>query len=99
MDPIHLEVLTSPNCPYSPKAIRVAQRVISKHKGMSIYLREVSVATHEGEEMAEAYEIDSTPTFTINGRIAFVGVPAPDTLSDLIKEELDRERFRNSYFF
>ncbi|MFH1471020.1 MAG: glutaredoxin, partial [Candidatus Micrarchaeota archaeon] len=68
MDPIHLDVLTSPNCPYSPRALRVAQRVISRHRNLSILLREVSVATHEGEEMAEAFEIDSTPTFAINGR-------------------------------
>ncbi len=99
MDPIHVDILTSPNCPYSPRAIRVARRVVSRHKEVPILLREVSVATHEGEEMAEAFEIDSTPTFAINGKIAFIGVPAPDVLSQLIKEELDRERFRNSYFF
>ncbi|MFH0818110.1 MAG: thioredoxin family protein [Candidatus Micrarchaeota archaeon] len=99
MDLIHLDILTSPNCPYSPKALRVAQRVISRHKEVPILLREVSVATHEGEEMAEAFEIDSTPTFAINGRIAFVGVPAPEVLSNIIHEELEREKSRNSYFF
>ncbi len=99
MDSIHLEILTSPNCPYSPRALRIAQRVINHYKSVPILLREVSVATHEGEEMAEAYEIDSTPTFTINGKVAFVGVPAAKVLSQLIKEELEKERFRNSYFF
>ncbi len=99
MDPIHIDVLTSPNCPYSPKAIRVAQRVISRQKGIPILFREISVATHEGEEMAEMFEIDSTPTFAVNGKIAFIGVPAPGVLSEIIKEELDKERSRNSYFF
>jgi len=99
MDSIHLDILTSPNCPYSPRAVRVAQRVVSKHKGASILMREISVATQEGENMAEAFEIDSTPTFAINGKIAFVGVPAPDVLTQIIKEELEREHSRNTYFF
>ncbi len=99
MDPIHLDIVTSPNCPYSPRALRIAQRVIMRQQGALILLREISVATPEGEELAESFSIDSTPTFAINGKIAFVGVPAPDVLAQIIKEEMDKERSRNSYFF
>lgn len=99
MDPIHIDILTSPNCPYSSRAIRVAQRVIGRQKGVSILMREVSVATQEGEELAEVFDIDSTPTFAVNGKVAFIGVPAPEVLTQIIKEEMDKEKARNSYFF
>ena len=99
LEPIYLDILTSPNCPYSPKAVRIAQRVISRQKEVPVLLREISVVTQEGEELAEMFEIDSTPTFAINGKVAFVGVPAPEVLAELINEELKKERSRNSYFF
>jgi protein-disulfide isomerase len=98
MNAIHLDILTSPNCPYSPKAVRVAQKVVLKGN-IPVLLREISVATQEGEDIAEAFHIDSTPTFAINGKIAFVGVPAPDVLSGIILDEIKRERERTNYFF
>ncbi|MFH1447492.1 MAG: thioredoxin family protein [Candidatus Micrarchaeota archaeon] len=99
MSAIYLNILTSPNCPHSPKAIRVAERVIAKKHRFPIHFREISVITQEGEIMAESFHLDSTPTFTINGKVAFVGVPSTRTLNELLNDEINKEFHRDSYFF
>ncbi len=99
MEPIYINVITSPNCPYSPKAVKIARKVTTKKYGAQVCIREVSIVTPEGENMAESYRLDSTPAFTINGKVAFVGVPEVSLLSKLIKDEIHNERCRSSYFF
>ena len=99
MGPVYVEVLTSPNCPYSPKALRIAETVTRKTFGESVVLREISVATSEGEMIANEYQIEATPTITINGKIAFVGVPSARVLGGLIKVEFEREKRMSSAYF
>ncbi|MCX6778310.1 MAG: thioredoxin family protein [Candidatus Micrarchaeota archaeon] len=98
MAPVYVEVLTSPNCPYSPKALKIAESVTRK-KGEHVILREISVATSEGENIANDYNIEATPTIAINGRIAFVGVPSARVLGGLITEEFEREKRMVSAYF
>ena len=68
-----VEVLTSPTCPYCPMAVRLAKEM--EAKGLC-NAREISVATPEGMDLARKHSIQGVPTILINGRVAFVGVPA-----------------------
>ncbi|MEM4390133.1 MAG: thioredoxin family protein [Candidatus Micrarchaeia archaeon] len=99
MEPVFIEVLTSPNCPHSPRALRVARKIAGRRFGVPIILREVSLATAEGAARAQQFEISATPTIAINGRIAFVGVPQPDELARAVEETIKYQSYRNSYFF
>jgi len=98
MEPIYIEVMTSPNCVHSPKAVKVAKRAVSMRRD-PIILREVSIATEEGMRRAQEFGISATPTITINGRVAYVGVPTQETMDGMIAETLKSEKERNSYFF
>jgi protein-disulfide isomerase len=98
MDPIFIEVITSPNCPHSPKALKVAKQLVSKFK-FPVILQESSIITEEGQARAYEFNVDSTPAILINGRIAFVGVPTVHELKDAVMEVKSREEERNTYFF
>lgn len=97
-EPLYIEIVTSPNCVHSPKAVRVARRAVSKRQD-PILLREVSIATEEGMKRAQEFDVRATPTIAINGRIAFVGVPTQEAMEGLITETLQKEKERNAYFF
>ncbi len=97
-DPIYIEVLTSPNCVHSPKAMRVARMAVMR-SGDAIILREVSIASAEGADRAEALRVEATPAIMINGAIAYVGVPTLGALRRMVSETVAKEKERNSYFF
>lgn len=78
--------------------MRVARRIVKGRKE-PILLREVSIASREGAEIAKGQEIDSTPAIMINGSLAYVGVPSPGTMQQLLSETVKKETERNSYFF
>ncbi|MEM3031019.1 MAG: thioredoxin family protein [Candidatus Micrarchaeia archaeon] len=99
MEPVFIEVLTSPTCPHSPRALRVARKIVGKRFGVPIILREVSLATAEGAARAQEFEVSVTPTIAINGRVAFVGVPEAGELSKAVEEIVKYQGYRNSYFF
>lgn len=98
MDPIFIEVITSPNCPHSPKALKVARELITKCK-FPVILQESSIITEEGQIRAYEFNVDSTPAILINGRVAFVGVPTADELRNAVMEVKEKEEERNTYFF
>ncbi|VVB66610.1 Thioredoxin [Candidatus Gugararchaeum adminiculabundum] len=92
-----VELLTSPNCIHSPRAARVATQVIKEME--AVHFKEISMVTDYGKEVAQEYGVDRTPAFAINGRIAYIGVPTPEKLRQLISEAAYDERSRDSYFF
>ncbi|MDD5317994.1 MAG: thioredoxin family protein [Candidatus ainarchaeum sp.] len=94
---VYLEVVTSPNCVHSPKAMKLA-RSLARKRG-DVVLVEVSIATNEGLERAKAFNIQATPTIAVNGKVAFVGVPTAEALCAMVIEEQRREKERTSYFF
>lgn len=102
MKPVNLlciEVLTSENCPHSPRALKVARKIARKKFELPVELFEVSIETDEGQTKALEYEIEATPTITINGRIAYVGVPTEEALEEVVKKAVEREHYSQSYFF
>lgn len=97
-EPVYIEVVTSPNCVHSPRAMKVAKKAVIKRSD-PIILREVSIATEEGMQRAQSFDVRATPTIAINGRVAFVGVPSFEVMDGLITATLQKEKERNSYFF
>jgi len=93
----YVEIITSPNCPHSPKAVRLAQKIVL---GMnSVVLHEVSMITDAGRARAEEYGVDSTPAIAVNGHIAYVGIPGEKRLRHIIDDAVRDERSRTNYFF
>jgi small redox-active disulfide protein 1 len=93
----YIEIITSPNCPHSPKAVRVAQKVVSEMN--SVILHEVSMITEAGRARAEQYGVESTPAIAVNGQIAYVGVPGEKRLKHIIDDAVREERQKTNYFF
>lgn len=98
MDPIYIEVITSPSCPHSPKALKVTSRFVSKCK-FPVIVHESSILTEEGQARADELSLQSTPAILINGRLTFVGVPTPHELKNAVLEAKEKEEERNTYFF
>jgi len=98
MNAIFVEIVTSPNCPYSPKAIKLAKELVSKIR-FPLILKEISLATEEGLTRAGQFEITATPTIAINGRVAFVGVPTKNDLLAAIMEIREKESETDSSYF
>lgn len=94
-----IEVLTSENCPHSPRALNVAKKVAKKKFDMKVELFEVSIETEEGQTKAHDYAIEATPTIAINGRVAYVGVPSEELMTKAVKRAAEREHYSNSSFF
>jgi hypothetical protein len=98
MDPIYIEVITSPICPHSLKALKVASSFVSRCK-FPVIVHESNIGTEEGQARASELNLDSTPAIVINGRLTFVGVPTQNELKDAVMEVKARELERNTYFF
>jgi hypothetical protein len=98
MEPIFIEIITSPNCPHSPRALKIARQLVSKCR-FPVILHESSLLTEEGQARAYEFRVDSTPAILINGRVAFVGVPTAVELKDAVMEVRAKEKDRNTYFF
>jgi len=97
-EPIYIEIVTSPGCVHSPKAVRIARQTISKLDD-PIIMREVSIATAEGMQRAREFEVQATPAIAINGRVAYVGVPSIKLMGDLIRSTLWKEKEKGECYF
>jgi len=94
---IIIEIITSPNCVHSPKAVKLLTDLTKKMKG--VIVKEVSVITPEGQVMAEEYEIESTPSIAINGRLVFEGLPKKKEMKEMLTDIIEDEKEKLSYFF
>lgn len=67
--PVHIQVFTTPACPYSPSMLRLAHKfaVESKH------IKADMVNIVEFPHLVHKYGISNIPTTVINGRIKFEG--------------------------
>ncbi len=82
---IVIEVITSPGCPYCPRAVEMAKRLTEKYGVVS---RELSTSTPEGMEKAARHHIMGTPTVLINDEVVFIGVPEFDKFEEEIRRRL-----------
>ncbi|MFA5382291.1 MAG: thioredoxin family protein [Candidatus Micrarchaeia archaeon] len=94
---IYVEIITSPNCIHSPKAVKLIKKVTKEMKG--VIIKEVSLLTEEGQERAEGYDIESTPSIIINGEVICEGLPNKKEMKEIIDTVIYEEKQKVSYFF
>ncbi len=67
--PVHLQVMTSPTCPYCPMAVRTAHRLAMASDNISADM----VETTEFPYLVQKYDVQGVPHTVINDFYAFVG--------------------------
>jgi thiol-disulfide isomerase/thioredoxin len=67
--PVHLRVFVTPNCPYCPRAARIAHQLAMANP---LVLAEV-IEANEFEALSERYRVQTVPKTVINDEIEFVG--------------------------
>ncbi|WP_457742617.1 thioredoxin family protein [Thermococcus sp.] len=87
-----IEVITSPGCPYCPMAVAMAKELESRYDG--VIVRELSVATPEGQRKAMEHNILGTPTILINNRVEFIGVPNFSEFEKRVRKKLGLDTTR-----
>lgn len=80
-----LEVFTSKNCPFCPKAIAAVEEVV-KELGSQVEYKHYDVDEYVDKTME--YKIMSVPTIVVNGRVAFRDAPEPKRLISKIKRNM-----------
>ncbi|MHA1279082.1 MAG: thioredoxin family protein [Candidatus Helarchaeota archaeon] len=80
---LKIEIYTSPTCPYCPAALRMLQKAASIYED-AIKVTKIDVTTPSGQELADFYNIQATPTIIMNGVVKFRGPPPNE--SRLFKE-------------
>ncbi len=76
-----LEIFKSSNCPFCPRAIRIAEAVVSSHDDIS--LRVVDV--RQERQRARQMKIRAVPTLVFNNQVIYVGAPTPEELDETLK--------------
>ena len=79
-------MLTSPTCPYCPKAREVVRKLVESEK--DVIALELDVTTEEGLKEALKFGIRVVPAIIINDEIVLVGVPSLSELKRLIRREV-----------
>ena len=82
---VTLEVFTSKNCPYCPKAIEVANEAV-KELGSDVDYKQYDI--DENMDKVREYQIMSVPTIVVNGRTAFRDAPEPKRLIAKLKRNM-----------
>jgi len=78
--PVHLEVLTTPTCPYCPGAVRIAHRFALASPMVVADM----VAAAEFPELAQRYHAASVPLLVVDGRPDYEGGVTEQRVLDLV---------------
>lgn len=81
---IMIKLLTSPTCPYCPKAREVLREFTKQEK--DVIAMELSVTTDEGLKEALRFGISGVPAFIINDREVILGVPRLSELRRVVEK-------------
>jgi len=79
---ITIKLLTSPTCPYCPRAREVVKRLTEEER--DIIALELSVTTDEGLREAMRFGISGVPAIIINDRDVLLGVPRMSELRRIV---------------
>ncbi len=79
---IDLKILSTPGC----APCKVVERLAVKLQGEFPELRVEKIDLMEHPEFAVEYEVMSSPTVVINGKVAFVGAVNEDQLREKMEE-------------
>lgn len=80
-NPVHIEVLVTPTCPYCPYAVVTANMfaLAAAQVGKPVIYSE-TVEVYENPDIATKYGVMSVPTVVINGEVFDIGVPPEEML-------------------
>ena len=84
--PVHLQVFVTPNCPYCPRAARIAHQMAMANP---LVLAEVIEAT-EFQALSERYRVQTVPKTVINDEIEFVGPRSESRVLAAVLEAVSR---------
>ena len=80
--PLHLEIITTPNCPFSVQVVRLAHEMAIESDMITADL----VNIDDFPVMAERYQILASPTVVVNGSYHFYGpLKEPDFVDEALK--------------
>ncbi len=79
-----IKLLTSPTCPYCPRAREVLRKFAEERKDVMVI--ELSVTTEEGLREAMKFGISGVPATIVNDRYVLLGVPRIEELNRLVEE-------------
>ncbi|MBU7042890.1 MAG: thioredoxin family protein [Theionarchaea archaeon] len=79
---VHIQVLTTPTCPYCPQAVQTAHQMAIE----SDYVRADMVGAVEFPQLAQKYEVFAVPKIVINETVRLEGVlPEPQFVKEILK--------------
>lgn len=81
---ITIKLLTSPTCPYCPKAREVVKELAEENE--NVVALELSVTTDEGLREALKFGISGVPAIIINDADVIMGVPRLSDLRRLVEK-------------
>ncbi len=75
-NPVYIETIVTPSCPYCPYAVLLANMfAFESWKQGSKKVISDTVEAYENPDIADKYGVMSVPAIALNGVLAFVGVP------------------------
>lgn len=77
-----LELFKSSNCPFCPRAIRIAKAVVSAYDNILLRITDV----RQNRQRARQMNIRAVPTLVFNNQVIYVGSPTPEELNAKLKE-------------
>ncbi len=80
---ITLKLLTSPTCPYCPRARDVVRQLAEEDR--DVIALELSITTDEGLKEAMRFGISGVPAIIINDREVLLGVPRIAELKRIVE--------------
>lgn len=80
--PVHIQVFTTPTCPYCPQAVRLAQEMAFASD--KVVADMVDASTFSG--LAEKYNVMGVPAQYFNGALSQLGAAPESTVLDLVRK-------------
>ena len=90
--PVHLQVFVTPNCPYCPRAARIAHQMAMANP---LVLAEV-IEANEFQALSERYRVQTVPKTIINDQIEFVGPLSEEKVLAAVLEAVSRRVERSA---
>jgi len=78
-----IKLLTSPTCPYCPRAREVVRKFVESRK--DVVAIELSVTTDEGLKEAMKFGISGVPAIIVNDRFVMLGVLSLEELEKVVE--------------
>ncbi|TFG08323.1 glutaredoxin [Candidatus Thorarchaeota archaeon] len=83
--PIHIQVFTTPQCPYCPKMVRMANQAAI----LNPLIESDMIESLEFKELAQQYEVFGVPKTVLNETIFIEGMPEPEMFIDKLFDAAD----------